>query len=165
MEASNRRALYTVLLSSCFALSLFCLVYPLYVIRPFRYQGARELSLALAVMQWRFLITAVCAAIALVVILLEWREISTKWRRWGVCAALAAIVIFGALTHINIYEKMFHPLGEPSFISAQDTKLDGAEKVISVNVSGVARAYPIRNISYHHVVNDVVNGLPIVATY
>ncbi len=28
-----------------------------------------------------------------------------------------------------------------------------------------ARAYPIRSISYHHVVNDRLGGVPIAATY
>ena len=37
--------------------------------------------------------------------------------------------------------------------------------LIAINVAGVARAYPIRIVSYHHIVNDVVNGEPIVATY
>jgi hypothetical protein len=28
-----------------------------------------------------------------------------------------------------------------------------------------ARAYPVRALAYHHVVNDIVAGEPIVATY
>jgi len=28
-----------------------------------------------------------------------------------------------------------------------------------------ARAYPIREIAYHHIVNDVVNGVPVCVTY
>jgi hypothetical protein len=47
----------------------------------------------------------------------------------------------------------------------QNTKLDGKEMVIAVNVGGAARAYPIRIISYHHIANDTVGGVPIVATY
>jgi hypothetical protein len=37
--------------------------------------------------------------------------------------------------------------------------------VIAVNVQGEARAYPIREMAYHHIVNDVVAGQPIVSTY
>ncbi len=37
--------------------------------------------------------------------------------------------------------------------------------VMAVHLGGEARAYPIRIVSYHHIVNDVVGGLPIVATY
>jgi hypothetical protein len=28
-----------------------------------------------------------------------------------------------------------------------------------------ARAYPISQMAYHHVLNDVVNGVPIAVTY
>jgi hypothetical protein len=56
-------------------------------------------------------------------------------------------------------------LDHPSFTAASEVKLDGAEKVVAVRVGGEARAYPIRSMSYHHVVNDVVGGAAIVATY
>jgi len=60
---------------------------------------------------------------------------------------------------------MFHPDIRPSFTAAQSVKLDGAEKVIAVRIGGEARAYPIRSMSYHHVLNDMVGGVAIVATY
>jgi hypothetical protein len=44
-------------------------------------------------------------------------------------------------------------------------KLDGRERVIAVKIGGSARAYPIRAIAYHHVINDVVERVAIVATY
>ena len=69
------------------------------------------------------------------------------------------------LCRINIYELMFHPFERPSFSTAGQVKLDGDEKVISVSGGKVARAYPIRVISYHHVINDDLAGVPIVATY
>jgi hypothetical protein len=60
---------------------------------------------------------------------------------------------------------MFHPAERPSFSTADQAKFDGDEKVIAVNIGGAARAYPIRIISYHHIINDVLDGVPIVATY
>jgi hypothetical protein len=39
-----------ILVLACLAVSLFCVAYPIYVTRPFRAQGARELMAALAVM-------------------------------------------------------------------------------------------------------------------
>jgi hypothetical protein len=60
---------------------------------------------------------------------------------------------------------MFHPFERPSFSRADEAKLDGDEKVIAISVGGEARAYPIRIVSYHHLINDVVGGVPIVATY
>jgi hypothetical protein len=73
--------------------------------------------------------------------------------------------VLAFLARVNIYELMFHPLIHPSFTAARDVKLDGAEKVIAVRIGGEARAYPIRGMSYHHVVNDVLGGIAIVATY
>ena len=74
-------------------------------------------------------------------------------------------VVLAVLARVNVYELMFHPLNHPSFTAASEVKLDGAEKVVAVRVGGEARAYPIRSMSYHHVVNDVVGGAAIVATY
>jgi hypothetical protein len=66
---------------------------------------------------------------------------------------------------VNIYEIMFHPVGAPSFQSIGETKLDGKEMVVAVRVNDESRAYPVRVIAYHHIVNDVASGVPIVATY
>ena len=60
---------------------------------------------------------------------------------------------------------MFHPLGAPDFESAGESMLDKDEKLVAIEVNGAARAYPIRGMSYHHIVNDTVGGVPIVATY
>ena len=37
--------------------------------------------------------------------------------------------------------------------------------MIAIKIGGAARAYPIRNISYHHVINDVLDKVAIIATY
>jgi hypothetical protein len=60
---------------------------------------------------------------------------------------------------------MFHHYDLPTYSPAAGSKLDGDEKVIAINLHGQARAYPIRSMSYHHVVNDEVGGIPVVATY
>ena len=39
------------------------------------------------------------------------------------------------------------------------------EMVMAVESNGEAVAYPIRQMAYHHVVQDVVGAVPIVATY
>jgi hypothetical protein len=60
---------------------------------------------------------------------------------------------------------MFHPDARPSFTAASGAHLDPDEKVIAVRIGAAARAYPIRNISYHHVINDTLDKAAIVATY
>jgi len=156
---------YSLLMLACFGVALFCLVYPVYVIRPFRHQGVRELAAALIVIRFRPFVTGVCVLVAIAAAVRHWQLQPRRWRRAGVIAGTLGVFVFTVLSRVNIYELMFHPLGAPTFATATDVKLDKDEKVIAIAVNGAARAYPIRSISYHHIVNDVVGGVPIVATY
>jgi hypothetical protein len=159
----GRVFLLCCLLSMAVALAL--LLYPLYVIRPFRAQGANELLAALAVMRYRAVGMAVCVAGALVGCVWYWGRERRKVRRFF--SALGVLIVAGValLSRINIYEVMFHPTERPTFSAASDAKLDGGEMVIAVKIASIARAYPIRGMSYHHLVNDWLDGVPIVATY
>ena len=156
---------YLISIAAVFGIALFFLAYPLYVIRPFRHQDPRELAVALVILRLRPGIEMVCAVSALLAGYLYWRSQPKILRKLGVMFAVALVCLFAGLSRINTFEIMFHPMGRPSFASVNDTKLDGAEMVIAVHVGGEARAYPIRSVSYHHIVNDVVGGVPVVATY
>ncbi len=49
---------------------------------------------------------------------------------------------------------------------AQETRLDAREPVLTYEHEGEApRAYPVRYLMWHEIVNDVVGGLPIAVTY
>jgi len=37
--------------------------------------------------------------------------------------------------------------------------------VMTVELNGESAAYPIRQMAYHHIVQDTVGGTPIVSTY
>ena len=55
---------------------------------------------------------------------------------------------------------------EPKFIEAQNANvLKPDDKVIGVHLGGQAKAYPINILNWHEVVNDTVNGVPIVVTF
>jgi hypothetical protein len=75
------------------------------------------------------------------------------------------VIACGILSRVNVYEMMFHPIERPSFAAASEVRLDSDERVIAIKIRDAARAYPIRNLAYHHVVNDVLGGMPIAATY
>ena len=160
----SRRTFILVLLA-CLTVSLICVAYPIYVIRPFVRQDARPLALALVVMRFRPAITVIAALAALLAATGYWRRQPRKWMRVLPAAGAALVIGLAFLARVNIYELMFHPVVHPSFTAVGQVKLDGAEKVIAVRIGREARAYPIRGMSYHHVVNDVVEGKAIVATY
>ena len=146
-------------LFACLACRLICVVYPIYVIRPFRPQGARELAVALVVSRFRPAShghRGDCGGSGgdRVLARAGARSGGGCWRRW----ARRWWCVLAVLARVNVYELMFHPVDHPSFAAASEVKLDGDEKVIAVKIGGEARAYPIRSMSYHHIVNDVVGA-------
>ena len=161
----RKSLIFALMLAVCLAVSLAAVVYPIYVIRPFRHQGASELAWALAVSRFRPAITVISALAAVLAVLGFWQAQPRRWKRALSAAGGVLVVAMAFLARVNVYELMFHPIQRPSFRAAREVKLDGAEKVIAVRVGGEARAYPIRSMSYHHMVNDVVGGAAIVATY
>jgi hypothetical protein len=58
------------------------------------------------------------------------------------------------------------PIHEPKFVAANDAYfLRDKDRVLGVSRNGIAKAYPIRILDRHEVVNDRFNGEPIVVTY
>jgi hypothetical protein len=161
-----RRKAVSLLVSAGLAItSLACFGIPLYVIRPFRQQGTRELSMALRVVRLAPAVSGVCAVLAFAILWFVWLNFQKRLPR--ITAALLTLVTIGCalLTRIDIYEVMFHPIDSPRFESADKVKVDSDDMVMAVKVNGVRRAYPVREIAYHHVVNDMLGGEPIAATY
>ena len=57
-------------------------------------------------------------------------------------------------------------IDQPMFVAvAAMTELAPAEPVIGLTVNGDARAYPLRILTWHEIVNDEVGGVPVVVTY
>ncbi len=57
-------------------------------------------------------------------------------------------------------------LDDPDFVAADDAVyLRGRDRVLGISINGIARAYPIRILNYHEIVNDVIGGTSVVVTY
>ena len=55
---------------------------------------------------------------------------------------------------------------KPNFIRPDQVDfLEKGDQVIGVEVNGTAKAYPLKILNWHEVVNDTVNGIPIVVTF
>ena len=139
---------------------------PILLIRPFSPQTATTVAVAYrlrSVSPW--LAPAAATVAALFALLLLWR------RPRGPVAtlvALATLLSGGAawLSHQNHFEWMFAPLKTAEYAKVSEaTFVDDADMVIAVELNGDAVAYPIRQMGYHHVVNDEVGGIPVVSTY
>ena len=90
-------------------------------------------------------------------------------RRPQLAAAVLAVATAGGaawLSFQNHFEWMFAPPPSAEYARARDTAfVDGADMVVAVEVGGDAVAYPVRQMAYHHLLNDEVGGLPVVSTY
>ena len=54
----------------------------------------------------------------------------------------------------------------PQFVPVSEVgNLDDVEPVIGLAIDGDARAYPLRILTWHEIVNDTVGGLPVIVTY
>jgi hypothetical protein len=169
-DARSKRRLQNFVLGSClFLVSLAALalaLFPIYVIRPFREQKPVALQRALwvtlhdkPILLGLFLLIAIRALFA-------WRRAGWVARLLVLAPAMGIALIAAAAAWVNPYEQMmFHPFGEPRYVTIQQAGIDAKDMVIAVTLGGESRAYPIREMGYHHVVNDRLQQLPIVVTY
>lgn len=138
--------------------------FPAFIIRPFKYQSANGLMSAIRVKQIAPVVSLIVAAGVVCLAIKLWRE-----SRWLARTGLVLAVMFSAaaavMVRLNYFEWMFQPIRRAGFTSARDIKLPDSEMVMAVRMGDDARAYPIRQMAYHHVLNDTVDGEPIVVTY
>jgi len=137
---------------------------PAFIIRPFTHQTPAGLGLALALRQRAPWGTLAAAVVCLVLALLLW-GIVNKARKIVLAAVMVLVAFSAVMARLNYFEWMFHPVDGAQFESASASKLAKGEMILAVRFGSDARAYPIREMAYHHVLNDVVAGIPVAVTY
>jgi hypothetical protein len=137
---------------------------PAFIIRPFTHQSPRSLLLAMALRQRAPLGTLIAALICLILAYELWRTVG-RWRKRFLVITLLVVTFSAVMARLNYFEWMFHPIAGPQFVAQSASKLDPKEMVLAVRLGDDARAYPISQMAYHHVLNDVIAGVPIAVTY
>jgi hypothetical protein len=163
MERSGKRLLWTVwAISALTAIGLFFI--PAFIIRPFTHQSARGLLTAMAIRDRAPLGTLIAGLLALALTLALWGA-SNLWRKIALGLVMAIVFFSTVMARLNYFEWMFHPVLDPQFEAESDSKLGSDEMILTVRFGSDARAYPIREMAYHHILNDVVEGVPVAVTY
>jgi Protein of unknown function (DUF3179) len=139
---------------------------PVWIIRPFEPQSRQGLQLSYVLRSWSQTVTLITSAVALALVIWLWLYAHRWWRK----LFLVAILVIGFLStwfaRQNHFEWMFKSLSNPSYAKLSDAAFLGeTDMVLAVENNGEAVAYPVRLMAYHHVVQDIVGGVPIVATY
>jgi hypothetical protein len=150
------------LVSALAGLGLFFV--PAFIIRPFHHQTASALALAMDLRQRAPWGTVIAAVVCLLFTLVLWQADNLR-RKIVLCSILLLVVFSAVMSRLNYFEWMFHPVDSPRFESEAASKLDASEMILAVRFGADVRAYPIREMAYHHILNDVVNGEPIAVTY
>jgi len=145
-------------------ITLAVLAAPVVILHPFKEETMRGLTIAYDLKRWGLLIDLLAIAAAIVVAVKLWG--GRWWRKAIVSFAVVVMIAASALARFNHFEKMFRPLPQPKYASATETKfVDDDDMVMTVARGAEAAAYPIRQLAYHHIVQDLVGGIPIVVTY
>ena len=158
-----------VLLPALAALALLSaavVLVPVLLLKPFSAQTARSVAIAYHFREAAPLVSLAGAGLVLLGTLAAW----PRRGRWARLALVGSLVVAGGafwFARQNHFEWMFGPLKNPAYASAAEASafVDPADMVIAVELRGDAVAYPVRQMAYHHVLNDQVGGVPIVSTY
>jgi hypothetical protein len=105
------------------------------------------------------------AALACFILAYElWRTVG-RLRKSLLVLTLLLVTFSAVMARLNYFEWMFHPIAGPQFVAQSASKLDPKEMILAVRMENDSRAYPISQMAYHHILNDVVAGVPIAVTY
>ena len=160
------RLVFWVILPGVLLLSLAFVVLPVFLIQPFRPQTQRGLEISYLLRQWSSLVTIVLLVGAFALVVWQWAGA----RRWW-CKTLMIVLLVLLLPPVwfarqNHFEWMFNPLRQSAYVKSADaTFVRDSDMVLAVKINNEAAAYPVRLMAYHHLVQDVVGGTPICATY
>jgi hypothetical protein len=153
-----------ILFSLCALATIALFFVPAFIIRPFRHQSPKALLLAMTLRQHAPLGTMIAGFACLVIAIALWRTAS-RWRKTIVIFTLLLVAFSAVMARLNYFEWMFHPIASAQFLSPSESKLGLKEMILAVRIGGDARAYPISQMAYHHILNDEVAGVPIAVTY
>jgi thiol:disulfide interchange protein len=141
------------------------LALPMWLIRPFSPQTPDGIALSFALRRWAPIVTILALVVGLALTVRLWR--GGRW--WSRALAVLALVPLGAAAFFsrqNIFEKMFAPVGQVASVPAAEASwVEDGDPVLAVTLNGDAAAYPVRQISYHHIVEDTVGGIHVAVTY
>ena len=146
-------------------LALAVVFLPAWTIQPFKAQTPAGIEASYFLRRISPWVTLLALAGALFLAVRLWR--GGRW--WSRALLVLALIPLGAaawLSRQNHFEWMFAPpAAVASAPAAEAGWVEDGDMVLAVALNGEAAAYPVRQVSYHHVVQDVVGGVPIVATY
>ena len=164
MSFPRRKAMWIFLLLITL-IALAIVLIPVWLIQPFKPQSSRALEVSYVIRNWSPTVTVIVMCLGVFLVMRLGRG-SRWWKRALLVIALVPLLASTWFARQNHFEWMFNPLATAAYARANEAAfIDDSDIVIAVESNGEAVAYPVRLMAYHHLVQDVVGGTPIVSTY
>jgi Protein of unknown function (DUF3179) len=154
-----------LILFAIVALGAAIVVIPVWLIQPFAPQTARGIAVSYYLRSWSPILTIIFALAVIALAVFIWKR-SRWYSRIPLIIPIFLIFLFTWFARQNHFEWMFNPLPQANFVKIAETNfVADDDMVLAVNINGDAVAFPVLQMAYHHVAQDVVGGTPITATY
>ena len=138
---------------------------PVFVIMPFKAQTAAGVEWSYRLRRLAPVTTVIATVLFLALCVMLWRG-SRWWSRLTMAVLLAPLLVVTWFARHNHFEWMFNPLPNADYARISEAGfVADTDMVMAIEINGDAVAYPVRQMGYHHIINDVVGGKPITATY
>ena len=162
----GQRWIRWVLLLTLTLAALAVVVIPAWFIQPFKLQTPSALRTSYALRHWSPLLTVVALVAALAIAASLWKQARGWWRKMLLISVFLPLLLATWFARQNHFEWMFKPLPNAGFARVNDAGfVSEGDMVLAVELNGDAAAYPVRQIAYHHVVQDIIGGIPVLVTY
>ena len=165
-DRRDRRSMVWLSLLTFLLLSIAFVIIPVFLVQPFRPQTPRGLEISYLLRRWSPLATAAMLLAAFGLVAWQWARVHRWWRKAVLVVLLLLTFVPAWFARQNHFEWMFNPLRNSAYVKASDASfVRDSDMVLAVKINNEAVAYPVRLMAYHHIVQDVVGGTPICATY
>ncbi len=139
---------------------------PVWFIKPFSAQTEKQLYISYFLRSWSPILTVFFALAAIGLAVFIWSNSKRRFGKAALIVPLFIIFVFTWFARQNHFEWMFNPLENTQFAMVSETDfVADDDMVLAVKINGDAAAFPVRQMAYHHIAQDVVGGTPITATY
>ncbi len=155
------------ILLTLISVSSFAVIFiPAWLIQPFKAQTSETVKYAYILRRFSPWVTLALLVLLVFILIRNYKTLGRWWQKSAAFFLLLVCLFFTWFSRQNYFEWMFNPLLHASYVSASKADfVEPSDMVLAVNINGEDAAYPVRLLAYHHLVQDVVGGKPIVATY
>ncbi len=96
------------------------------------------------------------------------QEAVAKWknRGWQTDFSIKSVHL-SEITQAAAFRDVIPPIDDPQFLQASELSdaIPGNEPIAVLQQGEIVKAYPLRILTWHEIVNDSVGGAPVAATY